>query len=123
VWHDHVLFEGEIVSGLVDYGSVKRDHVSVDLARLLGSLLGECRSLSSFGLAQSGLWEEALMAYREVHPLSDGALELVQVLDRTGTVLGLTNWLRWLYREGRTFDDYTAVARRMEGLLFKISGW
>src|SRR5256885_2022920 len=31
VWHDHVLFEGDAVSGIVDYGSVKIDHASADL--------------------------------------------------------------------------------------------
>ena len=41
VWHDHVLFSGEAVSGIVDYGAMKVDHVAVDLARLLGDLVGE----------------------------------------------------------------------------------
>src|SRR5262249_8929486 len=44
VWHDHLLFEGDRLTGLVDYGAVKLDHVAVDLARLLGSLLDDDES-------------------------------------------------------------------------------
>ena len=39
VWHDHLLFEGDQLTGLIDYGAVKIDHVAVDLARMLGSLV------------------------------------------------------------------------------------
>src|SRR5215218_10094186 len=39
VWHDHVLFDGDRVTGLIDYASAKVDHVAVDLARLLGSFV------------------------------------------------------------------------------------
>jgi hypothetical protein len=41
---------------------------------------------------------------------------LVPLLDRTGVVLGLANWLRWLYVDGREFDDRVTVARRMAEL-------
>ena len=36
VWHDHVLFVANEVTGIIDFGSLKVDHVAVDLARLLG---------------------------------------------------------------------------------------
>src|SRR5262245_2131588 len=39
-WHDHMLFTGDRVSGLIDHGAVKEDHAAIDLARLLGSLVG-----------------------------------------------------------------------------------
>src|SRR5437763_1299451 len=32
VWHDHVLYTGDAVTGLIDYGEVKPDHPAVDLA-------------------------------------------------------------------------------------------
>ena len=40
VWHDHVLFTGNRVTGIIDYGAVGIDHPAVDLARLLGDLVG-----------------------------------------------------------------------------------
>src|SRR5207247_2663406 len=68
VWHDHVLFENDSVSGLVDYGSVKTDHVAVDLARLLGSLVGDDAPLRAAGL-------EAYQGARAA--LSDQARQLI----------------------------------------------
>ena len=54
IWHDHVLFEGDAVTGLIDYGSVRMDHVAADLARLLGSLVGDDRGQWEWGLAAYG---------------------------------------------------------------------
>jgi homoserine kinase type II len=113
VWHDHVLFEGDRVTGLVDYGEVHPDHVAVDLSRLFGSLVGD----------DPQGWEQGLRAYRRLHPLSDPEARLARVLDRTGTVLGVVNWLRWLYHEGRPYEDLPGVARRLEGMLKRIQGW
>jgi homoserine kinase type II len=103
VWHDHVLFEGDKVTGLIDYGAVKVDHVPVDLARLLGSLVGADREG----------WEVGLQAYRQVRTLSADEEALVHVLEETGTIVAAANWLMWLYRDGREFEDRTGAARRL----------
>jgi Ser/Thr protein kinase RdoA (MazF antagonist) len=113
LWHAHVLFQGDAVTGLVDYGSVKSDHVAVDLARLLGSLVGDDRALQAAGMD----------AYRRVRCLSAEEEALVRVLDETGTVLGGVNWLRWLYHEGRHYADRDAVARRLAVLVVRMERW
>jgi Ser/Thr protein kinase RdoA (MazF antagonist) len=109
VWHDHVLFEGAAVSGIVDYGSVKMDHVAVDLARLLGSLSDGGREL--------------LDAYDRVRPLSSEERELIAVLEETGTIIGAANWLRWLYRDGTRYDDLDGVAQRLGSLVTRLQRW
>jgi Ser/Thr protein kinase RdoA (MazF antagonist) len=113
VWHDHVLFEGDAVSGLIDYGGLKVDHVAVDLARILGSLAGRDAALRSAGLE----------AYVRVRPLVAEEEALVRVLDLSGTVLGTATWVRWLCRDRRTFDDPGAVVRRLEELLSRVDVW
>jgi Ser/Thr protein kinase RdoA (MazF antagonist) len=113
IWHDHVLFEGDQVTGLVDYGSIKRDHVAVDLARLLGSLIGDDEQMRAVGIE----------AYRLVRPFGQDEAALMKVLDETGTVLGVMNWLRWLYFEGRQYADRDAVARRLAALVQRMEGW
>ena len=113
IWHDHVLFEGDAVTGLIDYGSVRMDHVAADLARLLGSLVGDDR----------GQWERGLAAYTEHRQLSAEEMALARVLDETGTLLGVANWLRWLYHEKRQYEDRVAVARRLAGLVERIECW
>ncbi len=113
VWHDHVLFDGDEVTGLVDYGSVKVDHVAADLARLLGSLVGD----------DAAGWAEGLDAYASVRPLSAGERALAGALDRTGVILGAANWLTWLYHEGRAFPDRQLVAHRLAGLVRRMENW
>jgi len=107
VWHDHVLFTGDAVTGIIDYGSVKTDNVAVDLARLLGSLVSNDSQAFARGLA----------AYEQIRPLSADERILVPVLDRTGVVLGIANWLRWLYWNGRVYEHREAVARRLAALV------
>ena len=34
--HDHVLFDGDRVTGIIDFAAAKVDHVAADLARLFG---------------------------------------------------------------------------------------
>jgi homoserine kinase type II len=109
VWHDHVLFAGDRVTGLIDYGAAKTDHVAVDLARLLGSLVP----------GERDRWALALRAYRTIRPLPQP--ELVQLLDWTGLVVGVTNWLRWLYHDGRTFPDRNTVAARVAALVQRLT--
>jgi Ser/Thr protein kinase RdoA (MazF antagonist) len=113
VWHDHVLFSGDIVTGLIDYGSAKIDHVAVDLARLLGSLIQD----------DAGERVAGLRAYSTVSALTPEVEDLVIVLDKTGTVLGAANWLMWLYQEGRVFDNRLAVARRLGELVERLERW
>jgi Ser/Thr protein kinase RdoA (MazF antagonist) len=110
IWHDHVLYRGDEVTGLIDYGSVKTDHVAVDLARLLGSLVGDDESMRVVGLE----------AYGGVVRLAPFVPQLVGVLDETGTVLGVANWLVWLYHDDRTFSDAEAVSERLATLVERI---
>jgi Ser/Thr protein kinase RdoA (MazF antagonist) len=113
VWHAHVLFEGDVVSGLVDYGSVKPNHVAADLARLLGSLVAD----------DWEMWQLGLSAYHELRPLSAEEEDLATLLDRTGTVLGAVNWLRWLYEERRSFEDRQAIAGRLAAIVTRMERW
>jgi homoserine kinase type II len=113
VWHDHVLFTGDVVTGLVDYGAAKIDHVAVDLARLLGSLVEDNAEERAAGLR----------AYAQTRRLAAEDERLVIVLDETGTIVGIANWLIWLYAEGRPFADRIAVADRLGKLVVRLERW
>jgi Ser/Thr protein kinase RdoA (MazF antagonist) len=109
VWHDHILFTGDRVTGLIDYAAAKMDHVTGDLARLLGSLVPGHRERIA----------AALDAYRTIRPLSHP--ELVELLDWTGVIVAVTNWLLWLYRDGRVYSNRSAVAERFGTLVRRLS--
>lgn len=113
IWHDHVLFTDDVVSGLIDFGSTRHDCIVADLARLLGSLVGNDDRRYALGLD----------AYSQRRPLTQQQRQLVRVLDHTGAVLGLTNWLRWLYLENRHYEQRSQVAERMAMLVRRIEEW
>jgi Ser/Thr protein kinase RdoA (MazF antagonist) len=110
VWHAHVLYTGPLVTGIVDYGSAKIDHVAVDLARLLGSLAGDNAELRRAGLD----------AYAELRPLAAWERALIDDLDATGTIVAAMNWLRWLYHEGRSYPDPARVVERLAALVQRL---
>jgi len=103
--HDgHVLFEGDEVSGLIDFGSMRIDHVTCDVARLLGSLVAD----------DVGRRQAALIAYEEVRPITMSDRVLIRIWDRSTSLLSGMNWLEWIFLDGRTFPDYTTIAARLE---------
>jgi Ser/Thr protein kinase RdoA (MazF antagonist) len=110
LWHDHVLFAGDNVSGFIDFGSAKVDNVAVDLARLLGSLVG----------ADDAKWQVGLAAYERVRPLSEVERALARDLDRAGTILAAAQWLRWLYQEKRIYPNRDMVRERLQALAIAI---
>ena len=113
VWHDNLLFSGDTLTGLVDYGSVKIDHVAVDLARLLGSLIDD----------DAAKWEIGLRAYRGVRPLNTSEEGLARALDRTGVVIAATNWLSWLCVDRKQFDDLQPAFQRFATLVGRMEQW
>jgi Ser/Thr protein kinase RdoA (MazF antagonist) len=114
IWHDHVLFQSDQVSGIVDFGSLRDDDVTVDVARLLGSLVGD----------NGEQWTIGLEAYRRVRPLSVEEEALARALDRTGTIIGLANWLNWLCTEPpRDIDNPQRAAERIQSLLGRLESW
>ncbi|HEV7998681.1 MAG TPA: phosphotransferase [Planctomycetaceae bacterium] len=83
VWHDHVLFEGDAVTGLIDPSAARTDTVATDLSRLAGSLIADDRRA----------WDLALAAYGSIRSLSPAERSLVGVLDRSGVLLSGMGWL------------------------------
>jgi homoserine kinase type II len=107
VWHDHVLFEGDRVTGIVDFGAIEVDTPATDIARLLGSLVGD----------EEAGWQAGLEAYAQVRPLTLIERKAVQALDAAGTILAGCNWIRWIYIDGREFDDWAQIVNRFEDVL------
>jgi Ser/Thr protein kinase RdoA (MazF antagonist) len=110
VWHDHVLFTGDAVTGLIDAHAARSDSVVTDVARLLGSLAGDDRSV----------WDAGLDAYQQVRSLSPAELALVEVFDQTGVLLSGMTWLEWHCLDGRTFDDREKVIARLRTIVDRL---
>ena len=110
VWHDHVLFDGDRVSAIIDFGAMSIDAVAVDVARLLGSLAD----------GDAVAWRQGIDAYEEIRPLVAGQPELLTTLDRSGNVAGGLIWLKWHYLENRTFENRSGVLARVDHFLNRL---
>lgn len=89
VHHDHILFTGEHVTGVIDFGAAAVDAPAGDVARLLGSVVGDDRDA----------WRDGLAAYEQLRPLTPAEREAVELFDASGTMLAAANWLHWLLVE------------------------
>jgi homoserine kinase type II len=111
IWHDHILFTGDEVTGIIDFGAVGIDTPATDIARLLGSLVADD--------AQG--WQTGLEAYSAVRPLSPEELLAVSALDKCGLVLAGCNWIRWIYVERREFEDRQQVIGRFRTIMRRLT--
>jgi Ser/Thr protein kinase RdoA (MazF antagonist) len=111
VWHENVLFEGDEVSGLIDFGSLRAENVSADVARLLGSMAEDDRSQ----------WRAGFAAYEQVRSLSEVEAMLAGTFDISGVLLGGTNWLTWIYDRRRVFDQPAAVQARLDYFVRRLT--
>jgi homoserine kinase type II len=111
IWHDHVLFVGDDVTGIVDLGAMRVETVAADVARLAGSLCG----------ANQQDWAAAVNAYEAVRPLTDAERTLIPVLDRSQTLLAGINWIEWVYVERRCFADPVAVEKRITDIHSRLA--
>lgn len=111
IWHDHVLFTDDEVTGLIDASACRRENVATDLARLIGSLVEN----------DADGWRTALDAYRRHRPLTLAEEALVAVLDRSGVLLSAVTWLEWLFRDARVFPNRAAVLERLQHLQRRLA--
>jgi Ser/Thr protein kinase RdoA (MazF antagonist) len=83
VWHDHVLWTGDSVTGVIDPSAARRESAAADLSRLLMSLLGP----------DGPRQREALEMYAIVRPLTDNERRLMLPLTLSGAVLSGLYWV------------------------------
>jgi len=110
VHHDHLLFTGDEVTGLIDFGALRIDTPLADVARLVGSLVGDDREAR----------ECAFDAYSSIRPLENAERQLIDVLDESGLVLGALNWLIWLYVEQRDMGPVGPIVKRIDQILLRL---
>jgi Ser/Thr protein kinase RdoA (MazF antagonist) len=110
VWHDHVLFEGQRVTGLIDFGAMRVDSPAGDVARLLGSLVRN---------DPSG-WRAGREAYAALRPLTVDQRRMLEAFDAANITLAGINWIRWLFVEGRHFEKLERVERRLTEVCLRL---
>lgn len=110
IWHDHVLFTGDDVTGVIDFGAIRTENVSCDLARLIGSLVGD----------NQADWSTALRAYEDHRRLTADEHQLIRTFDQSGVLMSGLSWLQWICVEGRRFEDQPRVLARLDENLLRL---
>ncbi|MAG93027.1 MAG: hypothetical protein CMJ48_04690 [Planctomycetaceae bacterium] len=108
VWHDHLLFTGEQLTGLIDPAACRAENPAADLARLLGSLVQD---------DMQG-WDVALAAYQTIRSLTIDELGLIAILDRSGVLLSGLTWLGRRCFDGQQLEG--RVLERLQGFLARL---
>jgi homoserine kinase type II len=111
LWHDHLLFTGEKLTGIVDFDAMQMDTIALDLTRCLGSIIPD----------QPDRWKSALEQYHSVRPIQPAELELIGVIDPINVILSSMNWLKWIVVEQRHFENPAHVQTRLQFLNERLS--
>jgi len=110
VWSEHLLFTGSKLTGLIDYGAVRIDSVTCDLARWFGSLTLLAQSRAA-----------ALEAYEQLRPLSPAESALLEPLEQSGLLLSGMVWLRRRYIERSLTGDLSRITARLQTMNQRLS--
>lgn len=106
VRHDHILFNNNQVTGIIDPSATRMESVASDLSRLLGSLK----------LKAPLSWELAIQEYETIRPLSINEKRLVPVLYRSGILLSGLSWLDRIFIKKETLQQPDRVFARVQHL-------
>lgn len=107
---EHVLFDGNVVSGIVNFGAMRSESVAADVARLLGGMVGD----------DADGWRSGIQSYQSIRPLDASEQRLVRIFDQTTVLLSGMNWLHWIYVEHRRFEHQDQV---LVGSMLARSDW
>lgn len=107
IWADHLLFEQNKLTGLIDFGGARFDHPAQDLARLF----------SSWSLTATRPLENHFFDYPD---RSETFQTLSSMLAQTGLIVSLSNWLRWIFLEQRSFADRQRCFQRMHLIYIRL---
>lgn len=111
VWHDHLLFTVDEVTGLIDPAACRTENIATDLARLLGSLVGDNRDE----------WSFAIESYSRHRTLSPAEHQLIRVLDRSSVLLSGMTWLDRIFLQRMRLTQASAVEARMKQILERLT--
>lgn len=130
IWSEHVLFAGDEVTGVIDFGAARWDEPTTDLVRLLGSLEPHSAAqrqsgLEAYNQARIELTQDLSgeLVLGRVSSLEPLRWERFQVLDQTATLLSAAQWLEWLVLEQRDFvQPRDELLERWRGFVERMRG-
>ncbi len=102
LWHDHVLFTDEELTGVVDYDALRIESPMADVSRLLGSLADD----------DEARWQRGWNHYAALRSCTPEEERLVRIFDDANLLMAGLQWLDWLFLSRRPFADEAAARAR-----------
>ncbi len=116
VHREHILFENERVSGLIDFGSIGWDTPAIDISRYLSSF----DAFPSDWLArEDDCWQAMVDPTLSVKEWN----RLILLLAVTGAMVSAIQWENWLVRERRRFISRDKAYQRWSNRLDFAEPW
>ncbi len=84
-WREHLLYRGDQLTGIIDFGAARIDWPGLDLVRSFGTLL----------LSNDPRWSLGLGHYTEQSPESSIEPKTIQLVHRASVSLSALQWLDW----------------------------
>ena len=113
IWHEHVLFTGDEVTGIIDFGALRMENVAGDLARLLASLVGN----------DADGWKHGIAAYESLRIVCLNERRLMMAFHASGLLLSPANWFHWIFLDARTFENRIGIIDRVAAQLRRLEQW
>ena len=110
---EHLYFENDKLSAVIDFGAMRIDSVSCDLSRMLGSFFAD----------EAKRIHDGLDDYSAIRQLSHVEREIVMPMNHAAVILGIINWLNWLLIEKRKFDSMEVVKSRIQNLFARFRSY
>ncbi len=110
LWHDHLLLQGDHLTGIIDYGAARVGPRVADIARLLGSLCG----------TDPTRWSQAVTLYRHQVDLSEPELQLLDLIRVSEPLLSASNWAKWIEEDRIQFESRETVLARLDSITQRL---
>lgn len=108
---EHLFFKGNELTAVIDFGAMRIDSVACDLSRIIGDTVGD----------DAADVAKLLEQYSSIRPLQAAEWQLAMLLNKASIVVGILNWLDWLFIQRRRFDDLSTVKSRITLLFDRLN--
>ncbi len=112
LWHDHLLFTGNRLAGMIDFSALKIDVPQLDWGRMVSSLrIEECIPRNEFFLSLEDCRQQRISPHE---------IQAIRWFGRVTLVLGTLYWIERIQRTGAECGDSSHAWERFADLCHQL---
>ncbi|MDO4551708.1 MAG: phosphotransferase [Planctomycetia bacterium] len=109
----NLLFKENRLQGILDFGNMQLDNISVDVSQTLSVLAGN----------EMEKWIDGLNAYQTIYRLTRRELTLVRLLNQCETLLTALKWLNFIYINNLVVECSSHVLSQVKNIAWKLDAF